>query len=163
MIQVTNDNKFIITGNDLVKEASRISIALLELTRKLNEESPQEALAFLRVIHSMANGLARPIVEAEDKKAEVSLKQKMAEKRRAKKKKIGEFKETEGADRTEGEAVSSEVIRKGEQLDGNTEQFDTSSGDATNSGEFDSIRSDKSATESGKESGNSTEKEVVSK
>lgn len=161
MIQVTDDNKFIITGNDLVKEASRISIALLELTRKLNDEDPKEALAFLRAIHSMANGLAKPIVEAEDKKADASLKQKMAEKRRAKKKKIGKFKETKGADRTDGEAVSSEVITKGEQLDGDTKQCDTSSDNATDSSEFDSIRSDKSATAS--KCAGSTEKEVISK
>lgn len=137
MIQVTDENKVIIEGEDIVAEATRLSMLLLELTKKLNEKDPKVALSFLRVCHSMCNGLAKPIVDKLDEEADKRLQDKMAAKR-------------------------AERVKKGEQLDGNTEQFDTSSGDATNSGEFDSIRSDKSATESGKESGNSTEKEVVS-
>lgn len=120
MIQVTNENKVIIEGEDIVAEATRLSMLLLELTKKLNEKDPKVALSFLRVCHSMCNGLAKPIVDKMDKEADKRLQDKIAAKKAKK-------------------------AKKGELSDGNTEQCDTTSGNATDSGEFDSIRSDKSA------------------
>ena len=140
MIQVDDKNKFTITGNDTVKEASRISVALIELTRKLNEEEPKLALSFLRVVHSMTNGLAKPIVDQMDKEADARLKGKMKEKREEKKRRKA-LKEA---------AMNGGIVKidmtKGELSDGDTEQCDTTSGNATDAGQFDSIRSDKSAT-----------------
>ena len=143
MIQVTNDNKVIIEGDDIVAEATRISMLLLEITKKLNEKDPKTALSFLRVCHSMCNGLAKPIVDKLDEEADKRLKDKIAAKKAKKAKKA--WKNCK-ADQTNGEAVSSEVAMKGEELDGDTEQCDTTSGNATDSGEFDSIGDDKSAT-----------------
>lgn len=157
MIQVDDKNKFHMTGDDVVKESSRISIALIELTRKLNEMEPKLALSFLRVVHTMTNGLAKPIVDQMDKEADARLKGKMKEKREEKKRrkalkeaamngnavKLDMTKET---DRIKDEDVSSEVTTKGELSNGDTEQCDTTSGNATDAGQFDSIRSDKSAT-----------------
>lgn len=167
MIQVDDKNKFTMTGDDVVKESSRISIALIELTRKLNEMEPKLALSFLRVVHTMTNGLAKPIVDQMDKEADARLKGKMKEKREEKKRRKA-LKEaamqgiapvrnevngntvkidmTKEADRIKDEDVSSEVTTKGELSDGDTEQCDTTSGNATDAGQFDSIRSDKSAT-----------------
>lgn len=145
MIQVTNDNKVIIEGDDIVAEATRISMLLLEITKKLNEKDPKTALSFLRVCHSMCNGLAKPIVDKMDEEADKRLQDKIAAKKAKRAKKAWKNYKVEGADQTDGEAVSSEVITKGEELDGDTEQSDTTSGNATDSGEFDSIRSDKSA------------------
>lgn len=142
MIQVTNDNKVIIEGDDIVAEATRISMLLLEITKKLNEKDPKTALSFLRVCHSMCNGLAKPIVDKMDEEADKRLKDKIAAKKAKRAKKAWKNYK---ADRTDGEADSSEVIMKGEELNGDTEQCDTTSGNATDSGEFDSIRSDKSA------------------
>ena len=140
MIQVDDKNKFTITGNDTVKEASRISVALIELTRKLNEEEPKLALSFLRVVHSMTNGLAKPIVDQMDKEADARLKGKMKKKREEKKRRKA-LKEA---------AMNGGIVKidmtKGELSDGDTEQCDTTSGNATDAGKFDSIRSDKSAT-----------------
>lgn len=158
MIQVTDENKVIIEGEDIVAEATRLSMLLLELTKKLNEKDPKVALSFLRVCHSMCNGLAKPIVDKLDEEADKRLQDKVASKRAKRVKKIWENYK---ADQTDGEAVLSEVTTKGEQLDGDTEQCDTSSDNATDSGEFDSIRSDKSATAS--KCAGSTEKEVISK
>lgn len=142
MIQVTNDNKVIIEGDDIVAEATRISMLLLEITKKLNEKDPKTALSFLRVCHSMCNGLAKPIVDKMDEEADKRLQDKIAAKKAKRAKKAWKNYK---ADQTDGEAVSSEVITKGDELDGDTEQCDTDSGNATDSGEFDSIRSDKSA------------------
>ena len=157
MIQVDDKNKFHMTGDDVVKESSRISIALIELTKKLNEMEPKLALSFLRVVHTMTNGLAKPIVDQMDKEADARLKGKMKEKREEKKRrkalKEAAMQGMNGnvvkidmtkADRIEDEDVLSEA--KGEINDGNTEQCDTTSGNATDAGQFDSIRSDKSAT-----------------
>ena len=143
MMQVTNANKVIIVGDDIVAEATRISMLLLEITKKLNEKDPKTALSFLRVCHSMCNGLAKPIVDKLDEEADKRLKDKIAAKKAKKAKKIWKNYK---ADQTNGEAESSEVIMKGEELDGDTEQCDTTSGNATDSGEFDSIGCDKSAT-----------------
>lgn len=154
MIQVDDKNKFHMTGDDVVKESSRISIALIELTRKLNEMEPKLALSFLRVVHTMTNGLAKPIVDQMDKEADARLKGKMKEKREEKKRRkaLKEAAMNGGvvkidmtkADRIKDEDVLSEA--KGELSDGDTEQCDTTSGNATDAGQFDSIRSDKSAT-----------------
>ena len=138
MIQVDDKNKFTMTGNDTVKEASRISIALIELTRKLNDEEPKLALSFLRVVHSMTNGLAKPIVDQMDKEADARLKGKMKEKREEKKRR-----------KALKEAAMNGVkidMTKEENSDGDTEHSNATSGDATDAGQFDSIRSDKSAT-----------------
>lgn len=143
MIQVTNDNKVIIEGDDIVAEATRISMLLLEITKKLNEKDPKTALSFLRVCHSMCNGLAKPIVDKLDEEADKRLKDKIAAKKAKKAKKA--WKNCK-ADQTNGEAESSEMITKGELKDGDTEQCYTTSGNATDSGEFDSIGCDKSAT-----------------
>lgn len=150
MIQVDDKNKFHMTGDDVVKESSRISIALIELTRKLNEMEPKLALSFLRVVHTMTNGLAKPIVDQMDKEADARLKGKMKEKREEKKRRKA-LKEAamQGMNGNEvkidmTKADQSEV--KGELSDGDTEQCDTTSGNATDAGQFDSIRSDKSAT-----------------
>lgn len=129
MIQVTNDNKVIIEGEDIVAEATRISMLLLEITKKLNEKDPKVALSFLRVCHSMCNGLAKPIVDKMDEEADKRLQDKIAAKRAKKVKKAWKNYKAEG-----------------ELKDGNTEQSDTTSGNATDSGEFDSIGDDKSAT-----------------
>lgn len=140
MIQVDDKNKFHMTGDDVVKEASRVSIVLIELTRKLNEMEPKLALSFLRVVHSMTNGLAKPIVDQMDKEADARLKGKMKEKREEKKRRKA-LKEA---------AMNGGVIKinmeSEENSDGDTEQCDTTSGNATDSGQFDSIRSDKSST-----------------
>ena len=128
MIQVTNDNKVIIEGDDIVAEATRISMLLLEITKKLNEKDPKVALSFLRVCHSMCNGLAKPIVDKMDEEADKRLQDKIAAKKAKRAKKIWKNYKVEG-----------------ELSDGDTEQSDTTSGNATDSGEFDSIRSDKSA------------------
>ena len=121
MIQVDDKNKCTITlecPNDIEREAARISVLLVELTRKLNDKDPEYAIAFLRVVHTMVNGLAKPIVDKMDNEADKSLKNKMNEKRKAREAK----------------------------RNGNKEQSDTTSGNAAESGEFDSIGSDKSAT-----------------
>lgn len=131
MIQVTNDNKVIIEGDDIVAEATRISMLLLEITKKLNEKDPKTALSFLRVCHSMCNGLAKPIVDKMDEEADKRLQDKIAAKKAKRAKKIWKNYKVEET--------------KGELKDGDTEQSDTTSGNATDSGEFDSIRSDKSA------------------
>ena len=140
MIQVDDKNKFHMTGDDVVKESSRISIALIELTRKLNEMEPKLALSFLRVVHTMTNGLAKPIVDQMDKEADARLKGKMKEKREEKKRRKA-LKET---------AMNGGIVKldmtKEDNGDGDTEQCDTTSGNATDAGQFDSIRSDKSAT-----------------
>lgn len=128
MIQVTNDNKVIIEGDDIVAEATRISMLLLEITKKLNEKDPKVALSFLRVCHSMCNGLAKPIVDKMDEEADKRLQEKIAAKKAKRAKKIWKNYKSEG-----------------ELKDGNTEQSDTTSGNATDSGEFDSIGDDKSA------------------
>lgn len=150
MIQVDDKNKFYMTGNDVVKESSRISIALIELTRKLNEMEPKLALSFLRVVHAMTNGLAKPIVDQMDKEADARLKGKMKEKREEKKRRKA-LKEA-AMQGMNGNAVKIDMTKtdrieeKGELSDGDTEQCDTTSGNATDAGQFDSIRSDKSAT-----------------
>ena len=143
MIQVDDKNKFHMTGDDLVKESTRISVALIELTRKLNEFEPKIALSFLRVVHTMTNGLAKPIVEQMDKEAEARLKGKMKEKREEKKRRKA-LKEA-AMQGMNGNVVKIDMT-KGEISDGDTEQCDTTSGNATDAGKFDSIRSDKSAT-----------------
>ena len=153
MIQVDDKNKFHMTGDDVVKESSRISIALIELTRKLNEMEPKLALSFLRVVHTMTNGLAKPIVDQMDKEADARLKGKMKEKREEKKRRkalkegamqgIAPVKnEVQGMN---GNAVKIDMTKE-DNGDGDTEQCDTTSGNATDAGQFDSIRSDKSAT-----------------
>lgn len=128
MIQVDDKNKFHMTGDDLVKESTRISIALVELTRKLNEFEPKIALSFLRVVHTMTNGLAKPIVEQMDKEAEARLKGKMKEKREEKNRR---------------KALIAEKMKESEEkLNGDTEQCDTTSGNTADASESDSIRSD---------------------
>lgn len=150
MIQVDDKNKFHMTGDDVVKESSRISIALIELTRKLNEMEPKLALSFLRVVHAMTNGLAKPIVDQMDKEADARLKGKMKEKREEKKRRKA-LKEA-AMQGMNGNVVKIDMTKadrieeKGELSDGDTEQCDTTSGNATDAGEFDSIRADKSAT-----------------
>lgn len=146
MIQVDDKNKFHMTGNDVVKESSRISIALIELTRKLNEMEPKLALSFLRVVHTMTNGLAKPIVDQMDKEADARLKGKMKEKREEKKRRkaLKEAAMNGGIVKIDM-TKADQIEEKGELNDGDTEQCDTASGNATDSGEFDSIRSDKSA------------------
>lgn len=156
MIQVTDENKVVIEGEDIVAEATRLSMLLLELTKKLNEKDPKVALSFLRVCHSMCNGLAKPIVDKLDEEADKKLQDKIASKKAERAKKAWKNYK---ADRTDGEAALNES--KGELKDGNTEQCDTSSDNATDSSEFDSIRSDKSATAS--KCAGSTKKEVISK
>lgn len=131
MIQVTNENKVIIEGDDIVAEATRISMLLLEITKKLNEKDPKTALSFLRVCHSMCNGLAKPIVDKMDEEADKRLQDKIAAKKAKRAKKAWKNYKVEET--------------KGELSDGNTEQSDTTSGNATDSGEFDSIGDDKSA------------------
>lgn len=150
MIQVDDKNKFHMTGDDVVKESSRISIALIELTRKLNEMEPKLALSFLRVVHTMTNGLAKPIVDQMDKEADARLKGKMKEKREEKKRRKA-LKEAamQGIapvrNEVNGNAVKIDMTKE-ENTNGYTEQCDTTSGNATDAGQFDSIRSDKSAT-----------------
>lgn len=143
MIQVDDKNKFHMTGDDVVKESSRISIALIELTRKLNEMEPKLALSFLRVVHTMTNGLAKPIVDQMDKEADARLKGKMKEKREEKKRRKA-LKEA-AMNGMNGNVVKIDMTKE-ENGDGDTEQCDTTSGNATDAGQFDSIRSDKSAT-----------------
>ena len=150
MIQVDDKNKFTMTGDDVVKESSRISIALIELTRKLNEMEPKLALSFLRVVHTMTNGLAKPIVDQMDKEADARLKGKMKEKREEKKSRKA-LKEAAMngiapvRNEVQGNAVKINMESE-ENKDGDTEQCNTTSGNATDAGQFDSIRSDKSAT-----------------
>jgi hypothetical protein len=150
MIQVDDKNKFHMTGDDVVKESSRISIALIELTRKLNDMEPKLALSFLRVVHTMTNGLAKPIVDQMDKEADARLKGKMKEKREEKKRRKA-LKEAAmngiapAKNEVQGNIVKLDMTKE-ENKDGDTEQCDTTSGNATDAGQFDSIRSDKSAT-----------------
>lgn len=135
MIQVDDKNKFHMTGDDLVKESTRISVALIELTRKLNEFEPKIALSFLRVVHTMTNGLAKPIVEQMDKEAEARLKGKMKEKREEKKRR---------------KALIAEKMKESEEkLNGDTEQCDTTSGNTADTSESDGIRSDDDTNSTG--------------
>ena len=129
MIQVSDKNNVIITANtesELVEDASRAALLVHTIAKKMDVADWKLAMSFLRTLHAMTNAMAEEIAGREYSKQDEAQQAKIDELR---KKKFGENWKEELANIKE------------EKSNGHTEQQCTASGDSTDTGKFDSSRS----------------------